>query len=153
MLQALTRWESVPQFNDVLRPGFRTWIPGAFSDVASYVPSFYDDDDHERLVVTIDMPGVTAADVDLEIEPRSLTMRASRRRGDSTLSYNQRWNLNATVDAERAHACLEDGVLTVVLPKIAPRKIAIQAMGSATDVDKTGPFTRFWTWMRKTIHL
>lgn len=150
MLQTLTRWEAVPRFNDVLRPGFRSWTPGAFSDVASYVPSFYDDS--ERLILTVDMPGVTSADVDLEIEPRSLAIRASRHRGDSTRSYNQRWNLHATVDAEHAHACLEDGVLTVVLPKVAPRKVAVQSLGNASDVSKPGPFSRFWAWLRKTFN-
>lgn len=143
MLQTLTTWDLSPRFSDVLRPGFRPWTPGLLSDVSSPVASFYED--AERIVVTLDIPGVQTADVDVDVEPHRLSIHAARRRGDSSRTYNQSWTLQTTIDADQAHAHLEDGVLTVVLPKVTPRKIAVRV----ADSPNPGPFGRFWSWVRK----
>lgn len=145
MLQTLTAWSGSPRFNDVLRPGFRAWTPGLLSDISSPVASFYED--AERIVVTLDVPGIQAADMDIEIEPHSLAIRATRRRGESSRSYNQRWTLHSTVDAENAHAHLEDGVLTVVLPKVTPRKVEIRVASGSAGANP-GPLERFRSWVR-----
>lgn len=145
MLQTLTLWDRSPRFNDVLRPDFQTWIPARFTDFASPVADIQEN--AERIVVTLDIPGVQAADIDIDVQPHSLSIHASRRRAHSARSYNQRWSLVSTIDPDSAHAHLEDGVLTVVLPKVAARKVTVQSMNSETNSSRPNVFDRFRSWI------
>lgn len=146
MMQTLRAWEVAPRFNDVLRPGFRAWTPGLLSDDVLLVPDFYEDSD--RLVVTLDLPGVASDDLDIEIEARCLSIRAARRHHQSAQWRQQTWTLPCTVDADQAFANLEDGVLTVILPKVAPRKVAIRPINGLSERHPPGALARAWNWLR-----
>lgn len=146
MLQTLTLWDRTPSFNDVLRPGFRTWTPARLTDFSSPVADIREDS--ERIVVTLDIPGVHATDIDVDVQTHRLTIHAARRRANSSRSYNQQWTFGATLDAENAFAHLEDGVLTVVLPKVAARKITVQTTNPEANPSTSNAFGRFWSWIR-----
>ncbi len=146
MLQTLTLWDRTPSFNDVLRPGFPTWTPARFTDFSSPVVDIYEDP--ERIVVTLDIPGVQATDIDVDVQAHRLTIHAARRRANSSRSYNQQWSFGAMLDAENAFAHLEDGVLTVILPKVAARKITVQTTNPEANSSSANAFGRFWSWIR-----
>lgn len=100
----------------------------------------------DRYVVTAELPGFTREQVDLALEETRLTIRGHRAGGphaagaaDGILHYHQverghgrfarRFDFAAGIDVAAVSAQLADGVLTVVLPKLAPppaRKIEVR---------------------------
>src|SRR5690606_18719647 len=95
------------------------------------------EDKGEALEVRADLPGFRREDVDVQLERNTLTIRARRetkvpdgyvahRRERSAYRIARTLTLPCRVDAEKASASLEDGVLVLTLPKIAaeqPRRI------------------------------
>ena len=98
------------------------------------VPDFRFDlyEEDEKYIVVADLPGVDKNDIDIEIEPPFLTVRATREapneREDSRRyihaeryfgSFERTFNI-AEVDAETVSAVYENGVLKLTMPKKAP---------------------------------
>jgi HSP20 family molecular chaperone IbpA len=93
----------------------------------------------EGLVLRADLPGVTAETLDLQVQDNKLTLfgRAEARLPDSDALRHQEFEsgdflrsfiLSDEVDHERIQANLSNGVLVVVLPKLAqsePRRIQV----------------------------
>ena len=103
------------------------------------VNAFQDDD---GVTVTAEVPGVKASDLSVEAEGDSLRITIKRnapegvaddryhRRERPTGEFTRELKLPAGLDTEKIEAKLNDGVLTVKLPKAEgakPRKIAIKA--------------------------
>jgi HSP20 family protein len=113
-------WQ-LPRFAG-LRTGFRPQV-----DCLRY-------EDPPRLLVVADLAGVDPADIELLISGRELVISGERRRADPEgaryqqmeIDYGQfrrALTLHEDVDAERAEARYERGLLTIVLP-LAPRAAA-----------------------------
>ncbi|MGI6637582.1 MAG: Hsp20/alpha crystallin family protein [Desulfobulbus sp.] len=96
----------------------------------------------DKMVVTAEIPGVKAEDLEISIEGETLTIQGKRssRQDDFTLSYHRREiesgsfsravSLPVKVDIEKISAKLVDGILTVTLMKAAeatPRQIKVNA--------------------------
>lgn len=98
-------------------------------DMAGSQPAVDVVDGPEEVVVTVNMPGFSQADIDLRVSDRTLRVEAQRSdeteadRGEFVRQERQRSStsrsvrLPADVDAGAASATLENGVLTVTLPK------------------------------------
>jgi HSP20 family protein len=100
-------------------------------------------EDEENYRVELEVPGVSLADLDLEVREDSLTIRgerrvesapegASHRNERSAGAFEREVRLPAAVDAAKVRAELQDGVLTVTLPKpeaVKARKIEIRSKG------------------------
>jgi len=97
-----------------------------------------------ELLVQLDLPGVRADSIDLEVERDVLTVRAqrpSRREGASpvvterpTGAFTRRLRLGQNLDTDNISADYTDGVLTLRLPvteKAKPRKILVGQGGTA----------------------
>ncbi|WP_047871062.1 Hsp20/alpha crystallin family protein [Nocardiopsis sp. RV163] len=98
----------------------------------------------DALVVRIDLPGVPADDIDLEVEGSVLTVRAQRpeRAAEGRVlvgerpvgAVTRRLRLGQDLDTEHIEADHTDGVLTLRVPvatKAQPRKILL-GQGGAT---------------------
>jgi HSP20 family protein len=96
----------------------------------------------DQLIVTAELPGVKADDLELSIEGDTLTLQGKRdcRQNEAGLSYHRREiesgsfsravALPVKVDAERVGAKLNNGILTITLMKAsagAPRQIKVTA--------------------------
>ncbi len=84
----------------------------------------------EELRVFVDLPGVAADGLDLDLDKEVLTLTANRaaRGRDRAVTYKRRFALPREVAAENVSAKLEDGVLLLTLPKRAalrPRSIKV----------------------------
>jgi HSP20 family protein len=93
----------------------------------------------DTFVVQVDLPGVTADWIDLNVERDVLTIRAERKPayGDEverviterpTGSFSRQLFLGESLDTERIDAAYDAGVLTLRIPvaeQAQPRKIAI----------------------------
>ena len=98
-------------------------------------------DSGNDLVVTVDLPGVSKKDVELTISGDSIFIRATRtlsppegytahRRERSSFRFEQAFQLPVAVESKTAVANLQDGVLTVTLPKspiTQPKQITVKA--------------------------
>ena len=91
------------------------------------------------VILLADVPGVTKENLHLDINEDELTIRGSfpEHNGDGKRlmdelvygEYRRTFTLGDTVDREKIAARLENGILTLTLPKhekVKPRKIAIE---------------------------
>src|SRR5690606_34202197 len=103
---------------------------------SGWMPAVDVTEDAQAYRIALELPGVKAADVKVELDGNRLTVsgekkvqidtatRSERRYG----SFNRVFTLPETVNGEAIEARSEDGVLTVTLPKVEkakPRQIAV----------------------------
>ena len=96
----------------------------------------------EKFVITMELPGVSADDVDISVEDSTLLVRGERKfyseqDEDSFLRIERRFGeftrsltLPSTADAEGIQASFDQGVLTIEVPKkeeAKPKRISIKA--------------------------
>ena len=145
---------NLTRLNRMMDEALGGWNGEAIS--GAWTPSCDIREDKEHLTITLDLPGVKPEDVKLSLENQLLTIRGERRQ--VTEQSEERWHryersygnfersfsLPSTVDAERIQANIENGVLTVTLPKVErarPREIPIrnaqQLSGPETVSTKT----------------
>ena len=98
------------------------------------------------LSVRAEVPGFTAKDLEVSIEPLRLTITGKREttveRKDKKVIYQERCSdqimrvldLPVAVDGDKASATIKHGVLELNLPKApAPKKVRIEAKGGNAD--------------------
>ncbi len=127
------------EFDDIVNrwfgeQGWGQWPAGGFN-----VPTdvFHTED---RLVIRMDLPGVSADDVDVTVQENVLIINGSRRfgydaenvrfvrRGSFYGDFTQRVALGKGLDLERIGARYDNGVLEVTIPyaeEVQPKKISI----------------------------
>ncbi len=89
----------------------------------------------EEIVITADVPGLDPNDVDITLEGETLHVRGEFRAPLENVDYlfqerpygpfSRSVTINVPVDAERAEAKFEKGVLTIILPKTAQAKARV----------------------------
>jgi HSP20 family protein len=105
--------------------------------VAARSPSLDVAETARDYTVKLDMPGVAKEDVKVSIEGRQVTVQAQSQRNDekkdgerivyrerSVSSYARTFTLPVEVDQTEANARLDQGVLTLTLPKRGARNAA-----------------------------
>ncbi len=132
------------RLNRVLDSAFLGWPFGEQSGTinSSWMPACDVFEDASSLKIVLEMPGVRAQDVKLSLENNVLGIRGEKKqeaeettdrvhRYERTYgTFERAFTLPGTVDVDRVEAKLENGVLTVTLPKIErgrPREIAVKA--------------------------
>ena len=117
----------------------------AASEARSMPMDLYRDGD--EFIVKIDLPGVPAESIDIDIDDRTLTVRAERPQQEMrTEGENNRWvsrertsgsyarqlTLGAGLNLAEVSADYTDGVLTLTIPvaeEAKPRKVAVSRGG------------------------
>lgn len=112
------------------------------SPTGDWVPSVNVDESKDELVLTAELPGMTEADVEIELENNILTIKGEKlqetRKDESRVHLFERrygaflrsFTLPRTVNAEGIEATFRNGVLTVHMPKVAGakgRKISVKS--------------------------
>ncbi|HLP26966.1 MAG TPA: Hsp20/alpha crystallin family protein [Acidobacteriota bacterium] len=103
----------------------------ALADVAApTAPRFPVDlyEDKDNTYVRAELPGVKREDIAVEMIEDYLTINATRKEGEQTFNYSRSISIPEGVQADKVAASLENGMLTVTLPRqeqAKPRKIAI----------------------------
>jgi HSP20 family molecular chaperone IbpA len=105
-----------------------------------YTPDVDIIENDKDVTVIADIPGVDQSDIDLDLENNVLTIRArtsgAAERGELTYSeyrggnYERTFSLSNQIDRTGVTATVKDGVLRIVLPKVAEaqaRKITVKA--------------------------
>lgn len=97
-------------------------------------------DTGNEIVITVDLPGVSKKNVELSVSGENVFIKATRtatapdgytthRRERNSFTFEQSFKLPVPVESQKAEAVLQDGVLTVTLPKspaAQPRQIAVK---------------------------
>jgi|Tabmets5t2r1_1033131.scaffolds.fasta_scaffold03383_5 HSP20 family protein len=106
----------------------------------------------DAYVVTVEVPGVKADDLDITLEDGLLTIKGERHFTQESTeqqfhrverrygSFRRSITLPSQVQADRIEASFEDGVLEVVVPKAEeakPKKISVRAGGGRQRVEGT----------------
>jgi HSP20 family protein len=102
-----------------------TWAP-------SWVPLADVYDTPEAYLVEIELPGLARADIDIQLKGRELVVRGERHpAGGRSAAFHRlerRYGLFARafrfdvdIDPERVHAEMQDGLLSLNVPKVRPR--------------------------------
>ena len=73
----------------------------------------YEDRDKD-IVFTIDMPGVAKKDIDIKVEPNSITVKAEN---GGKRKYNYSRKFKPSVDVDSAKATFKNGVLDISIKK------------------------------------
>ena len=104
----------------------------------------------EAFIVRVDLPGVDPSSIDIDVEDRTLTIRAERKTPSG--EGEQRWlvherptgtfarqlTLGYGVASDRIAADYSDGVLSLIIPvaeEAKPRKIAVAHTGSPHQIE------------------
>ena len=104
-----------------------------------YVPYVNIIEDNESITLKADVPGATKDGIDIDVREGVLTLTATVEPPPQRLrpvyreyevgGFTRRFTLGERIDQSRINASLDDGVLTLVLPKAEqakPRKIEIK---------------------------
>jgi len=81
-------------------------------------PMSYEDRDTD-IVFTIDMPGVSKKDIDIEVEDHFIKVSATNGNGRD---YNYTRRFKPQVDVDSAQATFTNGVLDITVNKVAEKK-------------------------------
>ena len=115
-------WDPLRLFDDLM-----SWEPAGSETVwAPYAPPAKLETTDDGATITVDMPGVDAADVELTFENGRLAI--SGKRGEQRYRYTVA--LGDAIDPDQFEAELDKGVLTVHAhkkPEAKPRKIQLKA--------------------------
>jgi HSP20 family protein len=145
---SLTRWEPFKDlmtlreamdrlFEDsFVRTGPR-WVASGESGCDLPVDAYVTD---EELVVTASVPGIDPEDVDITIEGDTLTIKGALKTPPDNVDhilqerpcgkFQRTLRLNIPVQADKAEATFERGILTLVIPKqeeVKPKTITVKA--------------------------
>lgn len=123
--------EEIVRMQGMLNNMFREKSFGErWSETGIFAPLVDIKNDESQILVTTDLPGMEKEDVDLDVSDNMLTISAKRKsdteekeegylsRERNFSSFSRTVTLPAAVTAETATAKLENGVLTVSLPKL-----------------------------------
>ena len=103
----------------------------------------------ESFVAHIDLPGVDPSTIDIDVEDRTLTVRAERptpevegvqwlSRERPTGTFARQLSLGRGLALDRIEAAYRDGVLTLTIPvaeEAKPRKITVSHTGSHQTIE------------------
>ncbi|WP_420174655.1 Hsp20/alpha crystallin family protein [Luteococcus sp. OSA5] len=106
--------------------------------------------DGDTFVARVDLPGVDPSSIDVDVEERTLAIRAERKPDEG--SEDRRWlakerpagtfarqlNLGQGLALDKIEADYRDGVLTLTIPvaeQAKPRKIQVNHSGAAAQIE------------------
>jgi HSP20 family protein len=103
----------------------------------------------DTFVASVDLPGVDPTSIDIDVEDRTLTIRAERRAHTSegmqwisherpTGTFARQMTLGYGLDLGHVVANYADGVLTLTIPvaeEAKPRKIQVSHTGSSAEIE------------------
>ena len=142
---ALVRWEPVTM-NRLFTNLFDT-PTGAAAASRRWIPAMDLAETQDSYVLRADLPGLSAADVQIELENRVLSISGERKAEQlsegagyrrverASGAFRRTLTLPAGVEAEAITAAFDNGVLTVTVPKpvtAKPHRVEIAVEGTAT---------------------
>jgi HSP20 family protein len=126
---ASTRWDPL---QDLLALHERlNRLAGA--DEAGWMPPVDVSESPDRFTITVEIAGLSRDDIQVTVQDGKLTLKGERPAGDAGSvrferverghgRFNRTFALPAAVDASAVVADLQNGVLTIIIPKVSGRR-------------------------------
>ena len=148
---ALIRWEPVRELNTIqseMNRLFNSFFDTPDARTRRWVPAMDLVERDEHFVLRVDLPGLTEADVKVELEDNVLTIAGERKQEEDHRAdgyyrlerafgaFSRSLTLPEGVDADAVAARFENGVLEVSVPKPEqrkPRRVSISVGGDAPE--------------------
>ncbi|BCD60927.1 MULTISPECIES: Hsp20/alpha crystallin family protein [unclassified Nitratiruptor] len=111
----------------------KNMVPSTQSETI-WMPAVNEREDEKAYYVEVDLPGVKKEDINVEVKDNVLVLSGERKfkkeeedkgykRVESFFGkFERRFTLPADADAEKIEAKVEDGVLTIVIPKVEQKE-------------------------------
>lgn len=128
------------EINRLFEPDFGNMRSGIFDRSVS--PAVDVEEETDNFVVSIELPGISSKDVDLSIADNVLTIKGEKKRPEKSEkdgkhyrdefwygTFQRTVGLPKAVDPDRVSANMNDGVLTITLPKreeVKPKQITVK---------------------------
>lgn len=141
-MPAVVRWDpyrDITTLRDEMNRLFARSV-GDTSGVSAWTPAMDVFDHQDAILVTVELPGLAAGDIDIEVDDNVLTLSGERRFDDQVEEgryyrleraygrFQRSLTLPQGVKTDQITADFDNGVLHVRVPKadeVRPRKIAI----------------------------
>ncbi len=105
---------------DAIEQRMRRLFPGLVV-APGFMPAVEIDETEEQIVIELEVPGFDESELAVEVIDLTLIVKGSREIETETVEFERRFQLPAEVDTEKLDATYGKGVLTVHVPKLAPR--------------------------------
>ncbi|HYH25139.1 MAG TPA: Hsp20/alpha crystallin family protein [Blastococcus sp.] len=138
--RAVAGWDPFRELDELTQRVNSLWEANVGGDLHGWAPQADVEETDDAYVVEIDLPGVKRDDIDIQLTDRQLTVSGEikekertgilRRRTRRVGQFQYTVTLPADVDADKVSAHLDEGVLTVRVPKpeqAKPRRIQISS--------------------------
>lgn len=101
-------------------------MPGISTDFTYNKEEYYVSSTDKQWTIEIPLPGISKEDLKIDFENSMLTVTAnSTLKSKAVRNIKKSWALDDTIDVSSIAAKLENGLLTITLPKIKPTKKSI----------------------------
>ncbi|MET0764360.1 MAG: Hsp20/alpha crystallin family protein [Blastococcus sp.] len=136
------RWDPFRELDELYSRMNHLWESGVATDGATegWVPLADIEETDDAYVIEMELPGVKKDDVDIEINGRELTVSGEvkekeragilRRRTRKVGEFHYAVTLPMEIDAENVKADLDDGILSITVPKSQKAKSRRVTVGS-----------------------
>ncbi len=152
----ITRWDpfrEVVSLQNRMNSLFRDLSGNENNDVltnASFVPAVDIYENEHKVVLKLEVPGISQEDLDVRVENNTLTVRGERKLEKEEKeenfhrmerrygSFYRAFTLPTTVDSEHIDATYDAGILTLALQKKAeakPKQIKVSVGGTIKQVE------------------
>ncbi len=138
--RAVAGWDPFRELDELTQRVNSLWEAGLTGGLQGWAPLADVEETEDGYSVEIELPGVKRDDIDIQLSDRQLTVSGEikekertgilRRRTRRVGEFHYSVTLPAEVDAEKVSAHLDEGVLTVRVPKpeqAKPRRIEISS--------------------------
>lgn len=100
--------------------------PGFSSDFTYTKDEYYVTSDEKQWTIEIPLPGISKDNLKIDIEDNMLTVQALPTvKSKAVKAVKKSWYVDESIDATAIVAKLENGLLTISLPKIKPTKKSV----------------------------
>lgn len=100
--------------------------PGFSSDFTHTKDEYYVTSDEKQWTIEIPLPGISKDNLKIDIEDNMLTVQALPTvKSKAVKAVKKSWYVDESIDATAIVAKLENGLLTISLPKIKPTKKSV----------------------------
>jgi HSP20 family protein len=140
-------------FQDFARPAGELTPASESLAMGNFVPAVDVYEDAQKLVLKLEVPGISREDLDIRVEGRTLTVKGERKFESEEKEENfhrierrygsfvRSFTLPATVNTDEVSATSQDGVLSISLskkPEAKPKQIEVKVGGApAKQVEAT----------------
>jgi HSP20 family protein len=99
-----------------------------FTEEKTWTAKSYVDEDAGQYYIQLEVPGLSRSDLKIKVEDRELHIEGERK-GRFPVTFRKAFTLPDEVDTDKIKAQTKDGILELVLPKmaaLAPKEIAVE---------------------------